>query len=86
MPSSVQNRLKTYSRLDLSIGYQLTPKTEQRWKGKIGLSFINLLNRRNILSRQFIIEIEEDDPEFIPLERNYLRFTPNLMVRIEWGK
>lgn len=83
-----KSRLPHYHRLDASILYEINP-TQKSWKTALGLSFLNLYNRKNILNRTFEAGSEEIDDEtersFLrALNQPSLRFTPNLVVRLEF--
>ncbi len=78
-------RLPDYHRLDFSLLYKFSSK-ESRLKGIIGLSVLNVYNRRNLLSRQYAI-VEDDETEeleLLSIERPLLGFTPNFVVRLKW--
>ncbi|MEM8908305.1 MAG: TonB-dependent receptor, partial [Bacteroidota bacterium] len=77
-------RLPQYHRLDASILYQFNGKNE-KWRGKFGLSFLNLYNRQNLLSRQFFVFEDEEEYFLDQLDRSMLRFTPNLVFRLSWN-
>ncbi len=79
------NRLNPYHRLDASVMYHF--KKEGTFKGFLGLSLVNIYNHKNILGKQFLLE--EIDPqnneyEFLSVDQLGLRFTPNLVARIQW--
>ena len=78
-------RLPNYHRLDASILYKITPNNP-RTEGMIGLSFLNIYNRENFLSRQYTVDEDEEtgNPELIVLDRPLLGFTPNVVVRWAW--
>ena len=78
------SRLPISHRMDLSIMYNLFKNRPV--KGKIGLSFLNLYNRENIMSREyFSVFIDEDDEfELQERDRSMLRFTPNFVFRVSF--
>lgn len=79
-------RLAPYSRLDLGIRYQHHFKSPNI-HAEIAFSFINLLNRENILTRDYYLsEIDEEDeePEIISIDRIMLKRTPQLLIRFYW--
>lgn len=84
--------LPIYHRLDLSIFYTFKGKSSRYpWRIKAGISLLNLYDRANYLSRTYRVEITEDDLgneelETLTIDRYYLRFTPNAMIRFELGK
>ena len=78
-------RLPLYHRLDLSAWY----KFEKRlggFSGQIGFSLQNVYNRENVWQRFYFLDDVDDDqlPEIIEEERNFLGFTPNLSVRLNF--
>ena len=80
-----ENRLPLYHRLDASVLYNLAFKSNGL-EGKIGISALNLYNRRNILSREYFVFFDEEVQSFTleALDRPMLRFTPNLVLRLSW--
>ncbi len=74
-------RISNYHRVDLSVWHKLGAKN-QRIRGEIGLSFINLLNRNNTFNRTYSIDFDRND-EIAIIERKkfFLNFTPNLSLR-----
>ncbi|MEM9822072.1 MAG: TonB-dependent receptor, partial [Bacteroidota bacterium] len=75
-------RLSAYHRLDASILYQFRSQ-KGRMEGRCGLSFLNLYNRTNYLSRQYQAFYNDDEATYKLdiLDRPMLRFTPNVVVR-----
>jgi hypothetical protein len=82
-------RLPHYHRLDASVLYKFSHK-KRRLKGTVGLSFLNLYNRKNILSRQYDVGYEDDENGYDEIAflqtRNQpsLRITPNVVFRLKW--
>lgn len=77
------DRLPVYHRMDASVLFRFTGRN-QRMEGKLGLSVLNLYNRRNILSRQYFAFYNDEEEEFQLeiLDRAMLGWTPNLLFRI----
>ncbi|MFQ5446320.1 MAG: TonB-dependent receptor plug domain-containing protein, partial [Saprospiraceae bacterium] len=79
-------RLPGTFRIDLGASYHFeTSKT----KGKIGLAIYNLLNRRNLLDKDFLLETPPtNEPQTTyqlqALNRLAAGVTPNLFVQFEW--
>ena len=79
-------RLPNYSKLDFSTTYSFSLNKSKTWKGKLGLSLLNLFNKKNILKRSY--ESSYDDV----IQTNVLReinnvslgFTPNLVFRVDF--
>ena len=81
------SRYTDYHRLDLSIGYEITPFLKYFNYGKIGISLINVYNQQNILDKQFGIVIYDFDPvdAYISETNRYkLGITPNVYVHVEF--
>ena len=81
-------RLPAYHRLDVSTQFSFPHASESGWKATIGISILNVYDRANILSRQFLPrQIGEEKPpgaEILELEKVLLRRTPNLVFRVQW--
>jgi len=79
------SRLNVYHRLDLSVWYNF-PNRQKRFRGTIGFSLLNLYNRDNVWRKFYYLDdINEDDvPEIVEEERNFLGLTPNLTVKIRF--
>lgn len=75
-------RLPNYHRLDLSIWHKFG-STNTKFRGEVGLSIINLLNRRNTFNRAYSVDFDRNDQIGV-LERTkfFLGFTPNLSFRV----
>jgi len=82
-------RLPTYHRLDFSSTYKFKFSKDSRWRGKVGVSIINLYNRKNVLYRQFFEGDALDNtstPDFEVIESDFISFgfTPNFVFRVEF--
>jgi hypothetical protein len=80
-------RLPNYQRVDASATYSFN--FSKKWKGKIGLSMLNIFNRKNILKRTFtsVPTINSNNEIIYQLEevdRISLGLTPNLVFRISF--
>ena len=77
-------RLSPYYRLDGSIVYRL--KEQLNSKSYISLSFQNLWDQQNALSRRYLISRDEnnENPELIAIDLLGLGFTPNLSANISF--
>ncbi|MEO1022361.1 MAG: carboxypeptidase-like regulatory domain-containing protein [Bacteroidota bacterium] len=79
-------RLPNYHRLDASVWYHI--QGNSGWKGKVGLSVLNVYNRQNILNRVFFPEqqfgLEPDEVDIIQEDRFLLGFTPNVTVSVSF--
>jgi len=82
-------RLPTYHRLDFSSTYKFNFSKNSKWKGKVGVSILNLYNRKNVLQRIFSIGDPFDDSDtsdYEVLQSDFLSFglTPNVVFRVEF--
>lgn len=80
-------RLPDYHRLDASATYKFNFSKDSEWKGKIGLSLLNIYNRENTLSRTFDIKQPktlEEEATIREVNKNSLGLTPNLVLRVEF--
>lgn len=81
-------RLPAYHRLDVSTQFTFPLDPSAGWRCVLGISLLNVYNRANVLSRQFLPrELQPDegeDAELIALEKLLLGCTPNVVVRLEW--
>jgi len=79
-------RLDRIEEVNLSGTYKFKTSVDS-WEGYLGFSITNLLNRDNINSRDYIVDIQNGStpmPTLETLDKTNLRFTPNLSLRIEW--
>lgn len=77
-------RLPISHRLDFSLMYSVIKS--KGVTGKLGLSLLNIYNNENIMSREYF-SIYDEEEEFYELQardREMLRFTPNLVMRISF--
>ncbi|MCH4552133.1 TonB-dependent receptor plug domain-containing protein [Aestuariibaculum lutulentum] len=79
-------RLPNYHKLDVSATYAFNFSRSERWKGKLGVSFLNVYNQKNVLSRKYEIAKSTEDDGFVlrEINKNSLGFTPNLVFRIDF--
>jgi len=76
------SRLPNYHRADVSIWHKWKSRNE-KVKGEIGLSFINIFNRQNVFDVNYFIDFDEDDnPAVLKQTKYFLSFTPNLTFRL----
>jgi hypothetical protein len=76
-------RLPNYNRLDFSSIYQFSFSEESKLQGKIGVSIRNLLDKSNLISREFIGNNTPNDP-ITEIDKYSLRRTTNFVFRVEW--
>lgn len=75
-------RVDNYHRFDASVWHRFQGS---KWRGEIGLSLINLLDRRNIYNVGYLIDFNREG-EIAIVERTkfFLEFTPNLSIRFSF--
>lgn len=78
-----QQNLPIYHRLDFSAVYDFQPRKNTNIKYRIGLSILNLYNRRNLLNREYRTTPSLNN-ELIDTRIYSLGITPNLVFRIFW--
>lgn len=82
--TSLNNRnLRSYHRLDFSAIYDFRPHNNKHIKYRLGLSVLNLYNRKNIINK----DIRFSNTNTNELNINDIRGTelsPNLMLRVFW--
>ena len=80
-------RLPVYHRLDFSSTYQFSiSKTNNRWKGKIGFSLLNIYNQKNTLFRSYNSKYNNttDSHNLVKRDTYSLGITPNIVLRINF--
>ncbi|CAL2087317.1 TonB-dependent receptor plug domain-containing protein [Tenacibaculum sp. 190524A05c] len=76
-------RLESYQRLDFSSTYQFNISKNKKWKGKLGVSFLNIFDRSNKLQRSFFLTNGQNSNVVLgTTDTVSLGFTPNVMFRI----
>lgn len=81
--------LPNYHRLDASVVYSFYWSKASAIKAKVGLSLLNLYNRRNVLKRSFsIFELDDENgnvnAELQTINRRSLGFTPKVFFRVDF--
>lgn len=78
-------RLSSYSRIDASISYKFPRSPHKGWKGKAGISIINLYNTQNIWYKHYqIIETNTGNYEIKTYDKQLLGISPNISVKIDF--
>ncbi len=80
-------RLNAYERVDVSLWYKFSQQPKLPFKGEIGLSVLNVLNRDNLYSRTFLIDESDEIEDQIIIsreDRRLIGITPNLSIRLIW--
>lgn len=75
------NNLPVYHRLDCSVLYEFNAQKAEDIRYRIGVSVLNLYNRRNLLNREFRTTPSIDN-ELIDTKVYSLGITPNLVFRV----
>lgn len=81
------NRLPNYQRLDFAASYNFVFNKKKAIRGKAGLTLQNILNRRNILNRDYLTAIGSNiqaNQELNETDRISLGFVPNMVFRIDF--
>jgi hypothetical protein len=76
-------RLPNYNRFDFSSVYHFSFSEKSKLQGKIGLSIRNLLDQRNLITREYLGNNTPNNP-MTQVDRFSLRRTTNFVFRIEW--
>ncbi|MBJ6368467.1 TonB-dependent receptor plug domain-containing protein [Snuella sedimenti] len=79
-------RLPNYHRLDVSATYKFNMSKKESWKGKIGVSVLNVYNEKNTLSRKYEKrQSNTDDSQVLrEINKTSVGLTPNLVFRVEF--
>ncbi|SEB43924.1 Outer membrane receptor for ferrienterochelin and colicins [Tenacibaculum sp. MAR_2009_124] len=75
-------RLPDYHRVDISSSYEFSFDKYKRWKGRIGVSLLNVYDRTNILNRRHTVVSENSRFKVQPVDNLSLGFTPNVVLRL----
>ncbi|TYA78727.1 FecR domain-containing protein [Seonamhaeicola marinus] len=76
-------RLKDYHKLDASVIYNFKIKKNKNWKTQLGISALNIYNRKTPLSYTYISENEDGVLKLEQvIQRFSLGFTPNISFRL----
>ncbi|NQY28007.1 MAG: TonB-dependent receptor plug domain-containing protein [Flavobacteriaceae bacterium] len=84
------SRLKTYHKLNASVMYDFYINNSKTTKARIGVSFINIYDHKNELEKTFRLDsqynevTQEFDYKIIEQTSYGLRFTPNLVFRLNF--
>ena len=81
-----EGRLNPFSRLDFGISYKQQFKNSPM-QAEYAFSVLNILNRENIFSRNYLLgdfEGDDDLPEELEISRILIGRTPQLLIRFHW--
>lgn len=81
------NTLPTFHRLDASVMYDFFWSKKKKIKSKIGASFINMYDRKNIVQRTYEKALDPNDSNKIlinTVDTFSLGFTPNIVFRVQF--
>ncbi len=91
LSQKVENRnerqLPDFHRLDASATYDFYWSKSKKVKSKVGISFINIYNRKNILRRTYEEAADPSNPSRViinTVDTFSLGFTPNVVFRIQF--
>lgn len=76
-------RLPNYNRFDFSTLYNFSFSKNDKLKGKIGLSIRNLLNKNNLISREYLGNNTPNNP-ITTIDKYSLSRTTNFVFRVVW--
>ena len=80
-------RVPRYQRIDFSSTYKFKFSKKSKTQGKIGVSFINMLNTKNILDRKYELKVVNslggiEEEKLIETDKISIGFTPNIVFRV----
>lgn len=78
------SRLPDYLRWDMNLTWKFSGK---RLKGRITIAGLNLLNRRNVLQRNFTLKYPNNGneaPKLLEISKYGIPFTPNIGISVEF--
>ncbi len=82
------DRLPIYNRLDISAFYKFDLSAKKKWKAKIGLSVLNLINNKNLLKRSYkafdYVDQGITNNVFQEINKFSLGITPNASFRVKF--
>ncbi|CAM1341707.1 TonB-dependent receptor domain-containing protein [Tenacibaculum amylolyticum] len=80
------NSLPDFHRLDASVTYDFFWDKKRKIRSKVGASFINIYDRKNIIQRSYEKAIDPNDGRQIinTVDTFSLGFTPNIVFRIQF--
>lgn len=82
------NRLPPYKKVDVSATYKFKFSKTSKTQGKIGVSFINIFNTKNVLDRSYEIKTEKtplggnEKNQLVETDQISIGLTPNLVFRV----
>lgn len=79
-----KNSLPAYHRLDASATYDFFWDKKRKVKSRIGLSLINIYNRRNVLKRDYEKSLDTFKDGYDVVDTFSLGFTPNVVFRVQF--
>lgn len=75
-----------YHTLDITLQYKIGKPQKSKVHGKVGLSFINVYNRKNIIKNYFYVDYRLEPFQQAQFARAGLPFTPNISVDLYFGR
>jgi hypothetical protein len=82
-----EKRLPNYQKFDFSSTYKFNFSKKRKIEGKIGLSLMNILDKKNILDRTYELKFVNspgniEEQKLVKTDKLSLGFTPNLVFRL----
>lgn len=79
-------RLPNYTKLDFSSTYSFSFNKRNTWKGKLGISLLNLFDKKNIIQRSYEATYNNSFQNYtLQKTDNFsLGFTPNVVLRVSF--
>jgi hypothetical protein len=82
-----EKRLPNYQKVDFSSTYTFHFSKKKKVAGKIGISLLNIFNKKNILDTTYELKFVNSDGDIeeqklVKVDRLSLGFTPNMVCRI----
>ena len=83
------NRLPVYQKFDFSSTYKFKFSKNGKTEGKIGVSLLNILNKKNILDRTYDLKIIRnssgtEEQKLVETDKVAIGFTPNFVFRVSF--
>lgn len=82
------SNLPNYMRLDFSTSYAFYLNNKKTIKGRVNISLLNILNKKNILKRVYDVVLKEEEDsskaKLLKQDTESLGFTPNISFRVNF--
>ncbi len=82
-----EKRLPNYQKFDFSSTYKFNVSKKKKIEGKIGVSLLNIFDKKNILNRTYELKVVNspgniEEQKLVKIDRLSLGFTPNVVFRL----